>query len=117
MQHQSSWVEEKNGVLNSISIGYNNTRGYHNISKNQQHQCSTHAEMDAINKLKTREKNKKLYEVNLMVIRVNNSGDLCSSQPCHKCVNYMKTVAVDKGYKIKRIYYSTSERTIENKLL
>ena len=73
--------------------------------------------MDAINKLKQRSKRKKLYEVNIMVIRVNNSGDLCSSQPCHKCVEYMKTVAVNKGYKIKKIYYSTSDRKIEQKLL
>ena len=73
--------------------------------------------MDAIDKLRVRERCKKLYEVNIMVIRVNNSGDLCSSQPCHKCVEYMKTVAVNKGYKIKKIYYSTSERTMEHKIL
>ena len=73
--------------------------------------------MDAIDKLKVREKNKKLYEVNIMVIRINNSGDLCSSQPCQKCVEYMKTVAVNKGYKIKKIYYSTSERKMEHKIL
>ena len=110
MRHLSSWIEEKNGVLNSISVGYNHSRGYHT-------HCTTHAEMDAINKLKQREKNKKLYKVNIMVIRVNNSGNLCASQPCHKCVEYMKTVAKDKGYKIKKIYYSTSERTIERKIL
>ena len=52
--------------------------------------------MDAIDKLKIRDKNKKLYEVNLMVIRVNNSGNLCSSQPCHLCVEYMKKNAVKK---------------------
>jgi len=73
--------------------------------------------MDVIDKLKRREKNKKLYEVNLMVTRVNNLGELCSSQPCKKCIEYMKTVAVKKGYKIKKIYYSTFERTIEHKLL
>lgn len=48
-----------------------------------------------------------------MVIRVNNSGDLCSSKPCENCINYMRTVSVKKGYKIKTVYYSTSERTIE----
>ena len=72
--------------------------------------------MDAINKLKTRD-NKKLLKVNIVVIRVNNSGNLCSSQPCHKCVEYMKTVAIQKGYKIKKIFYSTSTGEIENKLL
>lgn len=73
--------------------------------------------MDAIDKLKYREKNKKLYEVNIMVIRVNNSGNLCSSQPCDKCIEYMKTIAIKKGYKIKRIYYSTSNGNIEISLL
>ena len=73
--------------------------------------------MDAINKLKTRERNKKLYKVNIMVIRINNSGNLCSSQPCQKCVHYMKNIATKKGYKIKKIYYSTAIGTIENKLL
>ena len=69
--------------------------------------------MDAVNKLKPCEKNNKLYKVNIIVIRVNNSGDLCSSQPCDKCMNYMKTVAVYKGYKINKIYYSTSAGIIE----
>jgi hypothetical protein len=70
--------------------------------------------MDAINKLKPRDSNKKPIKVNIVVIRVNNSGNLCSSQPCHNCVEYMKTVAVKKGYKIKHIYYSTSSGEIEN---
>jgi len=91
-------------------MGYNHTRCYH-IN------CTTHAEMDAIDKLKTREKKKKLYKVNIMVIRVNDTGKLCSSQPCHKCIHYMNTVAVDKGYKIKNIYYSTADGTIEKKRL
>ena len=106
----SSGVKEKNSVLNSLSVGYNHTRCYHT-------NCTTHAEMDAIDKLKQREKNKKLCKVDLIVIRVNNSGELCSSQPCHKCVNYMHTVAVDKGYKIKYVYYSTAEGIIEKKRL
>jgi len=73
--------------------------------------------MNVIDKLKIREKNKKLYEVNMMVIRVNNSGKLCSSQPCHKCVDYMKVNAVKKGYRIKKIYYSNSNGEIESSLL
>ena len=110
MRRPSSRRKEKNGVLNSLSVGYNHTRCYHT-------NCTTHAEMDAIDKLKTREKTKKLYEVNIMVIRINNTGDICSSQPCHKCVDYMKTVATKKGYKIKKVYYSTAEHVIEQKVL
>jgi len=87
-------------------MGYNQKRCY-NIN------CTIHAEMDAINKLRTLDKNNKLCKVNIIVIRVNNSGDLCSSKPCDKCMNYMKTIGVDKGYKINKIYYSTSSGVIE----
>ena len=73
--------------------------------------------MDAIDKLKMREKKKKLFEINILVIRVNNSGNLCSSEPCSKCISYMRINAVKKGYKIKKIFYSTSTGSIENKLL
>jgi deoxycytidylate deaminase len=106
MRHLSSIVKGKNNVLNSLSIGYNHTRCY-NIN------CTVHAEVNAVDKLKPRNRNKKLYEVNIMVIRVNNSGALCSSKPCENCLNYMRTVSVKKGYKIKKIYYSTSDRTID----
>lgn len=110
MGQPSCEVKEKNNILNSLSVGYNHTRCYHT-------HCTTHAEMDAIDKLKQREKNKQLCKVDLIVIRVNNSGELCSSQPCHKCVNYMHTVAIQKGYKIKNVYYSTSEGIIEKRRL
>jgi hypothetical protein len=73
--------------------------------------------MNAIDRLKTREKKKKLFEINILVIRVNNSGNLCSSKPCSNCILYMKTIAVKKGYKIKRIFYSTSSGTIVNERL
>jgi len=52
-----------------------------------------------------------------MVIRVNQSGNLANSMPCHNCANYMKTVAVKKGYKIKNIYYSTPGGTIDHAIL
>ena len=110
MRHPSSMLGVKKNVFYPISTGYNNYRCYHKF-------CTTHAEMDAINKLKPRDKCKKPIKVNIAVIRVNNLGNLCSSQPCHKCVDYMKTVAVNKGYKIKKIFYSTATGEIEHKLL
>ncbi len=105
----SSILRKKNSVFYPLSIGYNHTRGYHKHT-------TTHAEMDAIDRLKNRV-NKKPIKVDIMVIRVNNSGHLCSSQPCHKCVEYMKNQARQKGYKIHRIYYSTSEGNIESSIL
>jgi surface antigen len=48
-----------------------------------------------------------------MVLRVNQSGNLANSMPCANCTNYMKTVAVKKGYKIKSIYYSNAGGSID----
>ena len=80
-------------------------------------ECSTHAEVDAINKLVPLRNNSKLCKVSLMVIRVNRSGNLSNSMPCTNCSNYMKTVAVKKGYKIKNIYYSTVDGKIDHAIL
>jgi hypothetical protein len=80
-------------------------------------ECSTHAEVDAINKLVPLRNNSKLCKVSLMVIRVNRSGNLSNSMPCTNCANYMKTVAVKKGYKIKNIYYSTVDGKIDHAIL
>jgi hypothetical protein len=47
-----------------------------------------------------------------LIIKVSISGQLGSSKPCVKCVNYMMIRAREKGYKINKIYYSTTENTI-----
>ena len=44
-------------------------------------------------------KNKNIKKLDLLVIRVNNSGKLCNSRPCIYCLKMMKDV------KIKRVYY------------
>jgi hypothetical protein len=105
----SSERMEKHHVLN-YATGYNHMRCYHK-------DCTTHAEVDAVNRLKPLRNTKKLCKVDLMVIRVNQSGNLANSMPCHNCANYMKTVAVKKGYKIKNIYYSTAGGTIDHAIL
>jgi len=103
--HPSSVRMEKNSILN-YATGYNYMRCYH-IN------CTTHAEVDAVNRLKPIRNPKKLCKVNLMVLRVNQSGNLANSMPCANCTNYMKTVAVKKGYKIKGIYYSNAGGSID----
>ena len=97
-------------MLKGLSTGYNNYRCYHK-------HCTTHAEVDAVNKLKQRDKNKKPIKVDIVVIRVSNGGGLCSSAPCNKCEEYMKTTAIKKGYKIQTMYYSTTSGEIEKKTL
>ena len=64
-----------------------------------------HAELDAINKLKPL-KNKRMQNVNLLVIRITKSKILQNSKPCANCINVMKKLPQKKGYNIKNVYYS-----------
>jgi len=60
---------------------------------------SIHAEMDAVSKLKSSEKCKK---VNVVVFRVNNSGTkLCMAKPCCNCAKGIKDAFEHKNYKLK----------------
>jgi hypothetical protein len=74
-----------------------------------------HSEISSVRHLlrskKTRNKywNNKRITVNLMVIRQNSNGKLCSSKPCAACIKKLLSYT---NIKIKRVYYSTSEGTI-----
>jgi len=72
-----------------------------------------HAEMDAINGFlrgynPTKAKGIKRQNLKLFVIRFTKSGLLANSEPCIDCVQKM----YDLG--IKRVSWTTSERTIES---
>jgi hypothetical protein len=67
---------------------------------------SRHAEVDAINKMKSR-RNIPRY-VDLFVIRLNKAGGLGESRPCSDCLKMLETC----GLNIKHIYYSTASGTI-----
>jgi hypothetical protein len=45
-------------------------------------------------------------KIDLVVIRINKSGDLCNARPCYKCLNFMKLVNINK------VYYSISSDKI-----
>jgi hypothetical protein len=67
---------------------------------------SLHAEVDAVTKLKSSEKCKK---VTMVVFRVNNSGTkLCMAKPCKNCINTIKSELKQKNYKLKgnRCWYT-----------
>jgi len=65
---------------------------------------SLHAEIDALQRLKYR--NKRPFDI--LVIRVNKTmSNLLSSKPCIRCENWIQ------NYPINKIYFSTSEGTIE----
>ena len=91
-----------------IAIGQNSDRSPCSNSK-----IKTHAEMDALRKLNTLIRNKKIKQknkVDLLVLRVNKLGNLCQSAPCYHCSQELIT---NSYIKIDKLYYSTTEGTIK----
>ncbi len=74
---------------------------------------SIHAEHDAINKLPFSRKKK---TINMLVVRLTNNG-FTNSKPCSKCVNMMCNMFPNKGYCVKKIYYSSVDGTINKTTL
>jgi len=75
--------------------------------------ATIHAEHFAINKLKTRDKNKKLLKISILVIKISNTGLISMSKPCKHCIDNMQILANRKGYNIKSVYFSNNLREIE----
>jgi hypothetical protein len=71
-----------------------------------------HAECDALSKLMPLRNKKRLEPINLLVIRVSTKNKIQSSKPCNNCIEKMKTIPVNKGYKIENIYYSDENGNI-----
>lgn len=96
----ASDMNHKHGAIivhkkNIISVGYNH---YSNTN------YSIHAEVDAISRLKGREKDI-LNECELYVVRIgpnNLNTHLKYSKPCYNCQNYISKMC------IKKTYYSTN---------
>lgn len=72
---------------------------------------SVHAEHDAILNLPVNEK-KHAKKVDILVIRASKTGKLGMSKPCCHCIHSMTDLALEKGYHITNVYYSTNEGTI-----
>ena len=71
-----------------------------------------HAEHDAIRKLIPLKRNKKLVNINMLVIRLSGKNKLQSSKPCINCINTMKILPEKLGYKIQNVYYSNENEEI-----
>jgi hypothetical protein len=71
----------------------------------------THAEIDALQKLENyiRRKKIKSQKMNLIVLRVNKSGNLCESAPCYHCTQELIGSSI---IQIDKLYYSRSDQTI-----
>ena len=97
-----------NEINNKFTIGINSTRIRYNNEN-----IKTHAEMDAMEKLKSkmiRYNIKKKIIVDLYVIRHTKTGLLASSAPCYHCT---KELSKNKWLHINNLYYSKNDGCIE----
>lgn len=72
-------------------------------------QMGIHAEYDAIRKLQPLKRQRRLININILVIRLSGKNKLQSSKPCFSCVETMKTLPQKLGYNVQRVYYSNSD--------
>jgi hypothetical protein len=73
---------------------------------------STHAEIDALLKLKSyymRTKQKRPLRMNLLVVRITKTGKLNNAEPCHHC---MLQLIRANFVNIQNLYYTNSSGTI-----
>ena len=96
----------QNWALGKMAIGENTER----ICFGNEH-MTTHAEMDALKKLNNlfRVQKCKKQQMDLIVIRVNKSGNLCESAPCFHCT---KELEKKKIVSINNLYFSRSDGSI-----
>lgn len=101
-------IENKftNWAFGKIAIGENSERMRYGNYK-----LSTHAEIDALKKLVNliRVKRCKKQKMDLIVIRVNKSGNLCESAPCYHCTKELSKSSI---VTINKIYFSRCDGTI-----
>lgn len=108
---------------NILSIGinhYNTNHSSHFTSANHysaQNNPTTHAEIDAIDKLRKYHNTKKPQNINILVIRVNKRCEVKMSKPCKHCIDKMFDFPLKKGYKIKKIMYSLDDKKYEKTTL
>jgi cytidine deaminase len=93
-------------AFGKLAIGENSERMRFNNIK-----MTTHAEMDALKKLGglIRVQKCKKQKMDLVVIRVNISGNLCESAPCYHCT---QELAKTKIVSINRLYFSRHDGSI-----
>ena len=85
----------------NLASGKSSTRKQYNTP-------TTHAEVDALNNLRRHQKCK---PVNLIVVRFNSRGDLCSSRPCYHCLRTL----MNSGLRIRFVYYSCDGEMMKEK--
>lgn len=86
----------KNKKFGVKDVGYNSTK--------------YHAEIDAFYRLD--KKKFRSTTINLLVIRINKSGELCSSKPCEECIKTLHKLCLKYDIHLSKVYFSTETKTI-----
>lgn len=68
-----------------------------------------HAEKDALLKLMPLKFKKKPEIIDILVIRLSKTNKIQMSKPCSHCIKMMSVLPVNKGYKIRNVYYSNND--------
>ena len=100
---------KRNGSLKKASIL---SYGFNKMGDSDGLKPGIHAEYDAIRKLVPLRRNKRLVNVDMLVIRVSGKNKLQSSKPCAICIKTMKELPTKLGYNIKNIFYSNDDGII-----
>jgi len=87
-----------------VYLGINNNRSY---IQRKHINPSTHAELDTFKHLNKKMKLQRSFrKYSILVIRINNSGQICYSKPCANCIRELRE------HQIKYIYYSDHQGNI-----
>jgi hypothetical protein len=90
------------------AIGQNSDRSPYSNNK-----IKMHAEIDALQKINNMIRNKKIKrrnKLNLIVLRVNKSGNLCESAPCYHCSQEL----MNQKFCIDTLHFSTADGSIKS---
>ena len=85
--------------MKKVVIGINSTEKWRFMP-------STHAEIDAYQKIKNCRNNPR--QLDLMVIRITKTGLLAQSRPCFHCIDILSKSRLN----IKNVYYTTNNGQI-----
>lgn len=97
-----------NSCFSNVAVGQNSDR-----SPCSNNKIKTHAEIDALHKINNMIRNKKIKrrnKLNLIVLRINKSGNLCESAPCYHCSQEL----MHQNICIDTLYFSTADGSIKS---
>lgn len=107
--HVACVFSKGNGSLKKVNVLSYGVNTYADVDGKYP---GVHAEQDALSKLMPLKQKKKLELIDMLVIRISKTNKLQNSKPCAHCIKMMSVSPVNKGYKIRNIYYSDADGNI-----